>query len=217
MLGSYGMTPIVPTALEAYIHDLVPQRDDVLREIEERAVHYDIPIIGPVVGTLLSQLAKSIHAKRIFELGSAVGYSTLWLAKAVPAGGKVYYTDGSEENAKDARSYFQRAGLLDRVEIRVGDALTQFNSVDGDFDLIFNDIDKRGYPDVYRYAAGRVRVGGYLVTDNTLWSGRVIDSNNNDIDTLGVREFNQRLCADPRFETTVLSVRDGVTVALRVR
>ena len=211
------MSGITDPEIDAYIRALIPERDPVLREMEERASKDRIPIVGPVVGTLLSLLARSIRARRIFELGSAIGYSTIWLARALPPDGKVYYTDGDPQNAKAAEDSFRRAGLTDRIEIRVGDALTHFDSVDGDFDFIFNDVDKHGYPEVYRKASDRVRVGGYFVTDNTLWSARVLDPSLNDEDTRGVREFNTLLTRDSRFETAILPLRDGVAVALRLR
>lgn len=211
------MSGITEPAIDKYIRALIPERDPVLQEMEERASREGIPIVGPVVGTLLSLLAKSIRAERIFELGSAIGYSTIWLARALPPDGKIYYTDGDPKNASAAEASFKRAGLADRIEIRVGDALTHFDSVEGDFDFIFNDVDKHGYPDVYRKAASRVRVGGFFVTDNTLWSARVIDASIKDVDTHGVREFNRLLSSDSRFETTVLPLRDGVAVALRLR
>jgi len=211
------LSGITEPAIDKYIRSLIPERDPVLHEMEERASRDHIPIVGPVVGTLLSSLAKSIRAQRIFELGSAIGYSTIWLARALSAGGKIYYTDGDEKNAAAAEACFKLAGIQDRIEIRVGDALTHFNSVGGEFDFIFNDVDKHGYPDVYHKAAGRVRVGGFFVTDNTLWSARVIDPSVKDSDTQGVREFNRLLSGDSRFETTTLPLRDGVTVALRLR
>ncbi len=204
--------------VEQYIRNMIPERDGVLAEMEDRASREHIPIIGPVVGTLLSQLARSIHAKRIAELGSAIGYSTIWLTRAIAAGGTVLYTDGSAANARDAAGYFERAGVSDRIEIRVGDALESFASVPGEFDFIFNDVDKEGYPEVYRKAAHRVRVGGFLVTDNTLRRGRVADpAVQKDAHIDAVREFNALICGDSRFETTVLPLRDGVTVALRVK
>jgi hypothetical protein len=113
--------------VDQYIRSLIPERDDVLKEMEDRAERERIPIIGPVVGTLLSQLARAINAKRIAELGSAIGYSTIWLARAIPQGGSVLYTDGSAANAKDAAGYFERARINDRIEIRVGDALESFS------------------------------------------------------------------------------------------
>jgi caffeoyl-CoA O-methyltransferase len=204
--------------VDEYIRSLIPERDDVLTEMEDRAAREHIPIIGPVVATLLSQFARAIQAKRIAELGSAIGYSTIWLARAVAEGGNVLYTDGSETNAKDATRYFERAGIRDRVEICVGDALQSFSRLSGEFDLIFNDVDKEGYPEVYRQAAHRVRVGGFFITDNALRRGRVADPTiEGDAGINAVREFNTLMCSDPRFQTTVLPLRDGVTVALRIR
>jgi predicted O-methyltransferase YrrM len=204
--------------VDEYIRSLIPQRDDVLTEMEDRAAREHIPIIGPVVGSLLSQFARAIQAKRIAELGSAIGYSTIWLARAVAEGGNVLYTDGSETNAKDAARYLERAGIRDRVEICVGDALKSFSRLSGEFDLIFNDVDKEGYPEVYRQAAHRVRVGGFFITDNALRRGHVADATiEGDAGINAVREFNTLMCSDPRFQTTVLPLRDGVTVALRIR
>jgi predicted O-methyltransferase YrrM len=207
---------ITEPAVNRYIRDLIPQRDPVLRDMEELAAREDVPIVGPVVGTLLSQLARSIGAKRIFELGSAIGYSTIWLARALAPGGKVFYTDGDPKNADLARSYLESAGLSDRIEVLVGDALQSFNGVPGEFDVIFNDVDKEGYPDVYRLAAGRVRRGGFFVTDNTLRRGDVADPTVNSPELEAVRLFNNLLAGDARFETTLLPLRDGVTVAFRL-
>src|SRR5688572_3020663 len=130
----------------------------------------------------------------------------------------VLYTDGSETNGRDAAGYFERAGVNDRIEIRVGDALESFSRVPGEFDVIFNDVDKEGYPEVYRQAAHRVRVGGFFITDNALRRGRVADPEvQGDAEIDAVREFNALVSSDARFQTTVLPLRDGVTVALRVR
>jgi predicted O-methyltransferase YrrM len=204
--------------VDQYIRSLIPERDSVLKEMEDRAAREHIPIIGPVVGTLLSQLAQAVHAQRIAELGSAIGYSTIWLARAVSQGGTVLYTDGSKVNADDAARYFERSGVSDRIEICVGDALESFSRVSGEFDFIFNDVDKEGYPEVYRQAAHRVRVGGFLVTDNALRRGRVADASvQADAEIDAVRQFNTLMSRDPRFQTTVLPLRDGVTVALRIR
>jgi predicted O-methyltransferase YrrM len=208
---------ITDPGVDQYIRSLIPERDSVLTEMEERAAREHIPIIGPVVGTLLSQLAQAIQAKRIAELGSAIGYSTIWLARAVAEGGRVIFTDGSKANADDAARYFDRAGVSDRIDLRVGDALESFAHIPGEFDFIFNDVDKEGYPDVYRQAAHRVRVGGFLITDNALRRGRVADPTQSDAEINAVREFNSLLSGDARFQTTVLPLRDGVTVALRVR
>jgi predicted O-methyltransferase YrrM len=207
---------ITDPSVDRYIRDLVPERDPVLKDMEDLAARDHIPIVGPVVGTLLSQLARSIRATRIFELGSAIGYSTIWLARALGPDGKVYFTDGDPKNAELAQGYFDRAGLSGRIEVRVGDALESFGKVPGDWDLIFNDVDKEGYPDVYRQAASRVRRGGFFVTDNTLRRGQVADPSIRNTEIDAVRLFNDLLARDTRFETALLPLRDGVTVAFRI-
>ena len=210
------MPGITEPGVDAYIKAMLPARDPVLAEMEELASKNRIPIVGPVVGSLLFQLATLIAADRIFELGSAIGYSTIWLARALHPDGKIYYTDGDEKNARLADDFISRAGVRDRVEILVGDALESFKSVSGDFDLVFNDVDKDGYPDVYHQAANRVRPGGLLVSDNVLWSGKVADSKVNDPETKAIRLFNRMLSEDARFQTTILPLRDGVSIALRL-
>jgi caffeoyl-CoA O-methyltransferase len=199
-----------------YLREMLPSRDDVLTEIEAVAVRNRIPIVGPVVGRFLEQLARIVGARRVFELGSAVGYSTIWWARAVGPGGQVYYSDGSSQNAARASAYLERAGLIDRVQLLTGDSIDLLDQTDGDFDIVFNDVDKHDYPEVYRRAAHRVRVGGLLVADNVLWRGNVADPSVRDRNTEGIREFNQLLYDDPRYMTTILPVRDGVSVALRV-
>jgi predicted O-methyltransferase YrrM len=207
---------ITDPAVNRYIATLIPERDPVLKDMEELAARDHIPIVGPVVGTLLSQLARSIGAARIFELGSAIGYSTIWLARALAPGGKVYFTDGDPKNAQLARSYFERAGISDRIEVFVGDALESFARVPGEFDVIFNDVDKEGYPDVYRQAAGRVRRGGFFITDNTLRRGLVAEPSVSNTELDAVRLFNDLFARDTRFETALLPLRDGVSVAFRL-
>jgi len=211
------MSRITADSVDAYIKSLAPPRDAVLAEMEALAEKERIPIVGPVVGLLLFQMACLVGAVRIFELGSAIGYSTIWLARALRPGGKVYYTDGDPRNAARARAFFERAGVLDRIEILVGDALASFDGVTGEFDLIFNDVDKDGYPDVYRKAASRVRVGGVFITDNVLWSAKVADPGVNDPETVAIRSFNRMLSEDQRFQTTILPLRDGIALALRMR
>jgi caffeoyl-CoA O-methyltransferase len=210
------MNGITLHSVEQYMHDLLPARHPVLAEMEELAEQDRIPIVGPTVGRLLYQLAKFVNAGRVFEMGSAIGYSTVWWAQALKSGGKVYYTDGSPENAAKAERYITRAGVRDRVEIMVGDALDLIDQIPGTFDVIFNDVDKHSYPDVYRKAADRVRVGGLLVADNVLWSGRVADVAVNDANTEAIRMFNRMLFADQRYYTTIMPVRDGVAIGLRV-
>lgn len=209
------MIPLIPSEIERYVRDQLPPRDPVLAEMEERAERQGIPIVGPAVATLLAILAESIGAKRVFELGSAIGYSTAFFARAVGPGGRVFYTDGSPESARDARQYLARLGLADRVEIQTGEAVALLQASAGLFDIIFIDIDKEGYPAALEAAAPRVRPGGYLLADNVLWSGRVVDPSMRDAATEGIREFNRRLAARPDFESVIVPLRDGVALAYK--
>jgi predicted O-methyltransferase YrrM len=211
------MNGITVESVEDYMRSLLPPRDSVVAEMEDFAEKNRVPIVGPMVGRFLHQLARFVDAERVFEMGSAIGYSTIWFARALKPGGKVYYTDGSQENASRARDYIKRAGVSDRIEILVGNALDLIDQVQGEFDVVFNDVDKDDYPAVYRKAANRVRIGGLFVSDNVLWSGRVADSSVKDKQTEGIRSFNKLLYADDRYYSTIMPIRDGVAVGLRVR
>jgi len=200
--------------IEQYMYGLLPPRDEVLTEIETYAAEHKIPIIGPAVARFLSALVIMTKAKRIFELGSAIGYSTIWLARAAGPDAEVHYSDGSEQNAERARGYFERTGVTSRIQIHIGDALTALGSVGGTFDVIFNDVDKEGYPAVLDVAPNRIKSGGLLITDNTLWYGRVLDPK--EPSDRAVSLFNQRLFQSPQFYATQLPIRDGVSVAVKL-
>ena len=210
------MTPLVSPELDAYIRELIPARDPVIAEMEAYAAEHDVPIVGPAVATLLEVLARSIGAARVFELGSAIGYSTAFFARAVGKGGQVFYTDGSEENARRAKGYLDRMGFGDRVTIKVGDAVTSLEATTGYYDVIFIDVDKDGYPAALQAAAPRVRRGGYLLADNVLWSGKVVDSGVRDAATEGIRTFNKRLFSLEEFRSVIVPLRDGVAIARRL-
>jgi predicted O-methyltransferase YrrM len=206
---------LVSPELDQYIRDLLPAREPVIAEMEEYAAKHDVPIVGPAVGALLQILTRSIGADRVFELGSAIGYSTAFFAAAVGRGGQVIYTDGDPANAERARGYLQRMDLLERVAIRVGDAVAALEATTGYFDVIFIDVDKEGYPQALQAAAPRVRRGGYLLADNVLWSGKVVDAGVRDAATEGIRHFNQRLFSLQEFRTVIVPLRDGVAIARR--
>jgi predicted O-methyltransferase YrrM len=220
------MNGITDKVVDNYLYSILPERDEVLREIEQQAKQRNIPIVGPAVGRLLYQLARMINAKTVFEMGSAVGYSTIWWARAVGEGGRVVYTDGNEKNAEEARGYFHRAGVADRIDVRVGDALEILSEQKAaSYDVIFNDVDKEDYPRVFRLVPERVRKGGLFVTDNVLWNGRVARAasgqNGSDKElstpaTKGIVEFNRLLYSSKDFFTSMLPLRDGVAVSLRV-
>jgi caffeoyl-CoA O-methyltransferase len=206
---------ITDPKIERYIHGLLPARDSVLTQMEEYAEDHKIPIIGPAVGRFLATLVMISKARRIFELGSAIGYSTIWLARSAGQGAEVHYCDGSTENAEQAQAYFEQAVVADRIRVHVGDALTTLAQTPGEFDLIFNDVDKEGYPAVLKAVPWRIRHGGLFVTDNTLWHARILDPH--DESDHAVRLFNEELFASPFFYTTQVPLRDGVSAAIFVR
>jgi predicted O-methyltransferase YrrM len=210
------MSQITAKAVEDYLYSVLPARDEVLAEMEAEAAKHDIPIVGPAVGRMLHQLALMIGAKHIFEMGSAIGYSTIWWARAVGEGGKVIYTDGDAKNAEKAKRYFQRAGVTSRVKIHVGDALEVLSEQKQEYDIIFNDVDKEDYPRVLRLALPRLRKGGLFVTDNVLWSGKVAQKSPAEDSTKAIQEFNRQLYAASGFFTTLIPLRDGVSVSIKL-
>ena len=210
------MIRITEKKTEKYVYSLLPPRDAVLRDMERYAARHDVPIVGPACGRLLYQLARLIRARRVFELGSAIGYSTLWLARAVGRGGTVYYTDNSPDNARRAEASFRRAGVADRVRILVGDALEMFRSTEGEFDLIFNDVSKPQYPEVFRLALPRLRSGGLFITDNVLRDGRAArPAPRKDTATRAIQKFNRLVYGSKELFTTIVPLRDGFAVCLK--
>ena len=208
----YNFTTAGP--VDDYLYSMLPKRDAVLNEMEQYATEHSIPIVGPAVARVLQQLALMINARKVFELGSAIGYSTIWWAQAVGEGGTVVYTDGDSQNAERARGYFTRAGVSKQIVLRTGDALEILSEEKQEFDIIFNDVDKEDYPRVLRLIAPRLRKGGLFITDNVLWSGRVADKNP-DARTKAILEFNRKLYDSGDFYTTLLPIRDGLAVALK--
>jgi caffeoyl-CoA O-methyltransferase len=212
---SWMMDGITSEPVEKYLYSLLPTRDAVLAEIEAEAAKRDIPIVGPAVGRILYQLARIAGTKNVFEMGSAVGYSTIWWARAVGEGGRVIYTDGDRKNAEEARGYFERSGVSGTITIKVGDALELLSEQKHDFDLIFCDVDKEDYPRALRVALTKLRSGGLFVADNVLWSGRVAEKNPSEASTKAIQEFNQLLYNSPALFTTILPIRDGLAVAIK--
>ncbi len=206
---------IVARPIEEYLQRVTPPRDAVVQEMERLGEARRFPIVGPLVGRLLFLLARSAGARSVFECGSGFGYSACWFARALPPGGRVVLTDGSADNCAAARDFLDRAGLLDRAFIEQGNALQILNRSPGPFDIIFCDIDKRDYPRVYPLMKPRLRPGGLFVCDNMLWSGKVAAKDQDD-DTRGVRELTRLLYADPDLHTTLLPLRDGVSISLRL-
>jgi len=208
------MGGITVPQVEDYLYAMVPPRDEVLTEMEADAAKNDVPIVGPAVARILYQLAVISGAKNVFEMGSAIGYSTIWWARAVGESGRVVYTDGDHKNAEKARRYFERAGVSARITVRVGDALEMLSEEKEPYDIIFNDVDKTDYPRVVRLALPRLKRGGLFITDNVLWSGKVAQPSP-DAETKAILEFNRVTYESKELFTTILPIRDGVSVCVK--
>lgn len=211
------VSQITQPTITKYLDTILPPRDSILREMESFAHSHDVPIIGPVVGRILYQLVYLKKAKRVFEMGSAIGYSTLWIARALAEGSVVYYTDSNPANARRAARTFTRAGVSRKVTILTGDAIELFKRTPGKFDVIFLDIDKDQYPDAFHLVLPRLRKGGLLLADNVLWRGLVTRPHKKqDAFTRGITEFNRLIYSSPELFSTILPVRDGFAVCQKV-
>jgi len=209
---------MVWSQVQGHLATLVPERDAELQAMEAKARETSFPIVGPVAGHLCYLVARMVGARRVFEMGSGFGYSTAWFARAVRenGGGEVHHVVWDDALSARAREHLARLGLDETVRFHVGEAVQTLRGANGVFDLIFNDIDKEGYPDSLAAIAAKLRPGGVLIVDNALWHGRVFDESDATKATRGVRELTRRLAADPSWITSLLPVRDGLLLALRV-
>jgi predicted O-methyltransferase YrrM len=205
---------IVHPELEDYIHRISPTYHQVLKEMETLAEILGFPIVGPLVGRAIYVLTRLQNPKRIMELGSGYGYSALWFALASGPDTKIVCTENSQENIDRARDFLERAGLWSKVEYHRGDALETLQKLDGEFDMLFMDIDKHQYPDGFRFGFPRLRKGGVMITDNVLWSGRVLQQDP-DVSTQGIVQFNEMIFNTPSAFSMILPIRDGVAVTLK--
>ena len=207
--------PILQPKIEQYLNDLLPERESVVQEMEEYAEANQFPIVGPLVGRLCYQMVRSINAKRIFEMGSGFGYSTYWLARGLTGDGKIVFTEYSQENIKLATDFLGKTQVLDKVEIIHGDAIEALENRDEEFDLIMNDIDKEYYPKSLKVILSRLRKGGILITDNLIWNGRVVAADP-DTQTQSIMEYTKMIYDSPDLYTTIIPLRDGVGVSLKL-
>lgn len=205
------------TSLAVIEHD-----DPVLTDMEQYAAKNGFPIVGRATGRFLELAARSVGARRVMELGSGYGYSAYWFARAVGESGEVVCTDGDPVNAERAEDYLNRASVASgsavwpRIRYRVGDALAGFAQETGEFDVVYCDVDKDGYPDCWRAARDRIRVGGLWLCDNVLWSGAVATAAEPDGWTAAIIEHNRLVATDQRYVASINPVRDGVMMALRI-
>jgi len=206
---------IVFPHIEQYLESLETTRDAVLIEMERQAAERDFPIVGPLVGRMLALLAQSIAAKRILELGSGYGYSAYWFARSLPPGGELILTEKDPTNSARAQEYFRKGGVRCRLQFLVGDAFDALDRLPGQFDIILNDVDKTEYPTAFHKAVPRIRKGGLFISDNMLWGGRVAADTEHPT-TQGVLELTRLLFQAPSLYTTLLPIRDGVSVSLKL-
>jgi predicted O-methyltransferase YrrM len=210
------MPGIVSEKIDASVDRLAPRGDASLQAVEHQGREERWPIVGPAEGHLIHILAGAVGARRILELGTAIGYSGTWLARALPPEGELITVEWDPDTAEIARRNFERTGVAGQVRVVVGSAVEVLRGLDGPFDFVFNDIDKQFYVDVLPLCIGKLRVGGLLVTDNVLWSGTVAERLRTK-EAKVIHEYNERLVADPRMAAVIVPLRDGVSIALKIR
>jgi predicted O-methyltransferase YrrM len=210
------MTLIAPE-VASHLDQLVPPRDPLTQAMEDEAAKSRFPIIGPACGHLCYLLARLTGARTVFELGSGYGYSTGWFARAVRdnGGGTVHHVVWDETLSRRAQEYLEAIGVADQVEFHIGEAVAALRAARAPFDVIFNDIDKQGYPDALPVITEKLRAGGLLIADNLLWSGRIFDGADQSPATEGIRAFTKLVAEDPSWTTSLIPIRDGLLIARR--
>jgi predicted O-methyltransferase YrrM len=204
-------------SVQEYLESLVPPREPELLKMEDYAEKHKFPIIGPVCGYYCYQLARMINARSVFELGSGYGYSTAWFAKAVQenGGGVVHHTIWDEDMSARAAGHLSALGRNDVVEFHVAEAVQSLRQAEGPFDIIFNDIDKEGYPDSLPVIKEKLRHGGILITDNMIWHGQTLDPNDHEESTEAIRRFTRDITTDLDWIVSLFAARDGMIVAYK--
>lgn len=216
------MENLLPDEVDNYLHKLASVDDEaVLLEMEALAEKDGFPIIGRICGQFLEVMARSVAARRVFELGSGFGYSAYWFARATGPEGEIHLTDNDPANEGKAQDFLSRAGLDGPIRYHVGEALQILDSTPGEFDVVFCDVNKNQYPEAWRRARDRIGVGGLYMCDNVLWGGRVAGINQRPEDppewNEGVVEANRLIVEDRDYRSFINPARDGVVAAVRVR
>ena len=211
---------ILHASITTYLNGLASGDDEpVLLEMEKLAEEKGFPIIGRLCGRVLEIMARSVGAKRIFEMGSGYGYSAYWFSRATGPDGEIHLTDTDSENQRQAVDFLTRAGLLEPIDYHVASAFDAFDATTGDFDVVYCDIDKGDYPDAWERAKDRIRPGGLYMCDNMLWSGRVTGEVGDDpVDgwTEAIDKTNRMIAADSGWRSTIVPIRDGLLIAFKL-
>lgn len=209
---------IINQRVEEYLRSLLPKRDPVLSSLERDAAKRGVPIIGPLVGNVISMFLRSAKAETALEIGTATGYSGIWISRALQGKKRELVTlEMDPARRKAAERSFKRAGLSGRVKILFGDAkilVPRIASEGRSFDVVFLDVgDKTLYVELLDSCLKVLREGGYLIADNTLWGGEVANPKDRSKETLIIRKFNEIVFSDERLDATIIPLRDGFTVA----
>ena len=215
------MSQVVPDPIEQYLASLHTPADDLIEQIEREGRAAGLPLVQAPAGRFLRTLAFAVGARNILEIGTAIGFSALWMAGALPADGRLITIELDPERAEIARANIARAGRSDQISVIVGDAMRYLHKVAGPFDLIFQDSHKPLYEPMLDRLVELLRTGGVLISDNVLWNGEVVEGyvdppQRDAADTAALRAYGRRLIADPRLFTTVLSIGDGLAVSVKV-
>jgi predicted O-methyltransferase YrrM len=201
-----------------YVEKLFAKEDRILEELQRASSQAGLPSISidPIEGKLLQVLLRAVGARRVLELGTLGGYSAMWMARALPEDGLLITVELDPERADLARHFAERAGLGDRVSVRVGPATELLPGLveEGPFDAVFIDADKEGYPLYLDWCRANVRGGGLVIADNAFKKGQVLEGRTQDPGVLGIQEFNRRLASDPHFTSIVLPMHDGIAIAV---
>lgn len=204
-------------ALSRYVAELFAPEDEALKTLRGEIAESDLPeiYISAEEGRLLQVLLRTIGARRVIELGTLGGYSAIWMARALPESGRLITIEKEASRAEVARRHLARAGVADRVEVRVGAARDVLRELDrgGPFDAVFIDADKESYPEYLEWCFENVRTGGLVIADNAFKGGQVLEESE-DPAVRGIQEFNRRVATDPRLTSIVVPTRDGVAIAM---
>ncbi|MGH3080048.1 MAG: O-methyltransferase [Gaiellaceae bacterium] len=213
------MSFIVNEDVERYAEEHSTPDPELFRRLEEETrARTDRPqmMVGPLEGPFLGWLVWLSGARNILEIGTFTGYSSISMALNLAEGGRIISLDVNEETTVIARRYAEGAGVADRIEYHVGSAIEELQALEGPFDMVFIDADKESYVDYYENVLPKLSEKGFIVADNVLWSGRVLEDNG-DESTQAIKAFNEHVAADERVEYLMLTVRDGMTLIRRRR
>jgi caffeoyl-CoA O-methyltransferase len=208
----------LPEEIQQYAEQHTTEESQILKEINRHThAHVLRPrmLSGHLQGRLLAAFSHMIKPKTILEIGTYTGYSALCMAEGLQPGGKLITIDINEELEEQVRKYFQQAAVEDKIDFRIGDAAKIIPAISGNFDLVFIDADKENYSRYFDLVIDRVNLNGFILADNVLWSGKVLDAKP-DKDTRAILAFNEKVQADKRVENILMPIRDGIMVMRKI-